>query len=122
MVAKASIALDDLDDYPDDYLQVDQFFPYGGISIRLLEVPGYGVRLPRNCRVFVSNGRGNPPLNEAVRRTCGHLWYGNVVFAMYKADLDGVECTRSLVNLGWAWFPVIRLILQSSVLLPEYAV
>lgn len=96
---------------PGDILRVDDLFPNGAISIKLLEIPGKGEKLTYDHRVIVSNGKGDPPLNLAVKRAFNVEWMGNIVIVPYSIAGQRRKKMNS-VPWGHASFQFLTLLLK----------
>lgn len=94
---------------PCDDLEVGHLFPSGALSIKILELPGKGLKLPNDWRIFVSSGRGSEPLNQAVKMRFNREWHGNIVLALYSC---AGQRRRKLNNVPLAQAPFVNLLLK----------
>ncbi|KAH6893774.1 hypothetical protein BKA70DRAFT_1118899 [Coprinopsis sp. MPI-PUGE-AT-0042] len=71
------------DDSPCEYLHLDDVFPYGALSLRVVSLPGTRIPLPHHYRIYFSNFSNAAPLNECLFSMFGIPWPGNVVIVRY---------------------------------------
>ncbi|PPQ72608.1 hypothetical protein CVT26_004082 [Gymnopilus dilepis] len=69
---------------PRDMLDVSGYFPNGATSARVTNIPGTRTKLPRDWRIFVSNGGKKAPINRAIRKAYNVEWRGHVLMAQYS--------------------------------------